>query len=178
VLRAHSDAITVVVDVFLHDPLYQWVMTEDKKRSHQQQDAAKVQAHPSPWLCLGALPARAVRLHPVLAVCCDRPIATPPPCPVVVRVEGAGVARVARWPPATTTPSGFCSASSKSLGWVPARRERFRCHLVLYQVNTSCHIGLPRMAEYACCSFERPDGNASTFLLAHLHVHLHFHLVT
>ncbi len=40
VLRAHADAITVVVDVFLHDPLYQWVMSEDKKRARQEDGPA------------------------------------------------------------------------------------------------------------------------------------------
>jgi phosphatidylinositol kinase/protein kinase (PI-3 family) len=42
VLRRHADAIAVVVDVFLHDPLYQWVLTEDKKRARQHEGKVRV----------------------------------------------------------------------------------------------------------------------------------------
>jgi ataxia telangiectasia mutated family protein len=35
VLRRHADAVAVVVDVFLHDPLYQWAMSPEQQRNRQ-----------------------------------------------------------------------------------------------------------------------------------------------
>ncbi len=35
VLRDHADALCVIVEVFIHDPLYQWVMSTAKQSRHQ-----------------------------------------------------------------------------------------------------------------------------------------------
>ena len=56
VLRTHADAVGVVVDVFLHDPLYQWAMSPEQ-RGKRQQDGGSVKVvrcfvGGGTWCCL------------------------------------------------------------------------------------------------------------------------------